>query len=278
MRTVPDDVARPDYADGGEPREGSNDPVQTPDVINRLRTAGRVASEVLDATSEILKEGITTDEIDAFVHEECIRRRVYPSTLNYRGYRKSLCTSVNEVICHGIPDDRPLAFGDIVNIDISVFVDGVHGDTSATFPIGVIADDSELLLRVTRECLYLGIDAVEPGAPISAIGRAIEIHAAKHGFGVVRAFGGHGIGERFHTGLHVPHYFEPRATRKMVPGMVFTVEPMITLGTWRHKLWDDGWTAVTADGRRTAQFEHEIVVTQEGVEVLTPSQSLPATP
>ncbi|MGH2735540.1 MAG: type I methionyl aminopeptidase [Actinomycetota bacterium] len=277
-RIVPDAIARPDYADGGEPRAGSNDPIQTPDVIGRLRAAGRIAGEVLDAAADILKEGITTDEIDAFVHEECVRRGVYPSTLNYRGYPKSLCTSINEIICHGIPDDRPLAQGDIVNVDITVFADGVHGDTSATFPVGVIADDSKLLLRVTRECLYLGIEAVEPGAPISAIGRAIEIHAAKHGFGVVRAFGGHGIGERFHTGLHIPHDFEPRASRKMVPGMVFTVEPMITLGTWRHLLWDDAWTAATTDGRRTAQYEHSVVVTDDGYEVLTPSQSLPFGP
>jgi methionyl aminopeptidase len=176
---------------------------------------------------------------------------------------------VNEVICHGIPDDRALRAGDIVNLDVTIFLDGVHGDTNATFLVGHVDPESRRLVEVTRECLDLGIEAVRPGRPISDIGAAIEAHATEHGFGVVRAFVGHGIGTQFHTEPQVPHHYEPAATTIMEPGMTFTIEPMITLGTWRHVMWNDGWTAVTADLRRTAQFEHMLVVTADGAEVLT---------
>ena len=180
-----------------------------------------------------------------------------------------MCTSVNEVICHGIPDDRPLADGDIVNIDVTIYLDGVHGDTNATFLVGDVDEASRRLVDVTRECLERGVGAVAPDAPLNAIGRAIEAHASTNGYGVVRAFVGHAIGEEFHGALHVPHYHEPNLTLPMRPGMTFTIEPMITMGDWRHRLWDDGWTAVTVDGRRTAQFEHTVHVTDGGVEVLT---------
>jgi methionyl aminopeptidase len=234
-----------------------------------MRETGKVAAEVLARAGELVRPGTTTDEIDVFVHELTVELGGYPSPLNYQGYPKSVCTSVNEVICHGIPDDRALQDGDIVNLDVTVYRDGVHGDTNATFLVGDVDPESRRLVDVTEQCLWRGIEAVQPGRPISDIGRAIEDHAKKHRFGVVRAFIGHGIGEQFHTDLQILHYYDPNATTVMRPGMTFTIEPMITMGTWRHVLWDDGWTAVTADGRRTAQFEHTILVTDDGVEVLT---------
>jgi methionyl aminopeptidase len=243
--------------------------VKRADVIERMRVAGRVAADVLRVTAQAIAPGVTTDELDAVCHQATIDRGAYPSPLNYHGYPKSICTSVNEVICHGIPDSRPLDDGDIVNLDVTVFLGGVHGDTNATFGVGTIDAESARLIAVTRACLEKGIEAVVPGRPISDIGRAIQRHAEPAGFGVVRNYYGHGIGEVFHSRPQIPHFYEPSATTIMEPGMTFTIEPMITMGTWRHLAWDDGWTAVTADGRRTAQFEHTILVTDEGAEVLT---------
>ena len=272
VRPVPAGIARPDYAETGEPARRGEPMVKSPDVLRRMRVAGRAAAEVLAVAGAAVAPGVTTDALDALVHEECLRRGAYPSPLNYTGnpnFPKSVCTSVNEVICHGIPDDRPLADGDIVNLDVTVYLDGVHGDTNATFFVGRVDEASRKLVTVTAECLALGIEAVRPGRPINAIGRAIEAHAAQHRYGVVRNFVGHGIGESFHAAPSVPHYFDPRATTVMEPGMTFTIEPMITMGTWRCVVWDDGWTAVTADGQRTAQFEHTLVVTDDGAEILT---------
>ncbi|MCU0309965.1 MAG: type I methionyl aminopeptidase [Acidimicrobiales bacterium] len=269
MRSVPSDIPRPDYAETGTPVRWDEPRVKSADVIERMRRAGAAAAEILELGGAAVAPGVTTDEIDALVHQAYIDRGGYPSTLNYRGYPKSLCTSVNEVICHGIPDDRPLREGDIVNLDVTIFLDGVHGDTNATFAVGTIDDASKRLVDVTRECLDLGMAAVRPGRPFSDIGQAIETHAHRHGFEVVRAFVGHGIGEQFHTDLQIPHYFEPRMTTEMEPGMVFTIEPMISIGTGNHRIWADDWTAVTADGSRTAQFEHTVLVTGTGVEVLT---------
>ena len=268
-RTVPTEIPRPDYAATGTPERRPEPRVKSPDVIRRMRVAGRAAAEVLRLGGEVVAPGVTTDEIDAVVHQAYIDRGGYPSTLNYRGYPKSLCTSVNEVICHGIPDDRPLRDGDIVNLDVTIFLDGVHGDTNATFAVGHVDEASRRLIDVTRECTELGIGAVAPGRPFSDIGRAIEGHATANGYEVVRAFVGHGIGEQFHTDLQIPHYYEPRLTAAMEPGMVFTIEPMISMGTGLHRIWDDDWTAVTADGSRTAQFEHTVLVTDDGVEILT---------
>ena len=270
MRPVPAHILRPDYAASGRPPRGPAPPeVKSPDVIARMRRAGKAAAEVLIEVSKHLRPGITTDEIDAIAHEEYIRRGGYPSPLNYHGYPKSLCTSVNEVICHGIPDSRPLEDGDIINLDITIFLEGVHGDCSATYLVGNVDADSQRLVQVTRECLQIGIDAVKPGRPINDIGRAIEAHATQHKMGVVRAYCGHGIGERFHSSLQIPHHYDPEAKTIMEPGMTFTIEPMITLGHWHHRQWDDGWTAVTADGSRTAQFEHTLLVTDQGAEILT---------
>ncbi len=268
-RTVPAEIGRPDYAETGDPVRRPESRVKSPEVIERMRRACQAAAEVLDIGAAAIAPGVTTDAIDAIVHQAYIDRGGYPSTLNYRGYPKSLCTSVNEVICHGIPDDRALRDGDIVNLDVTIFLDGVHGDTNATFYVGDVDEASRRLVEVTRECLARGIAAVKPGRPFSDIGRAIEDHATANKYEVVRAFVGHGIGEQFHTDLQIPHYFEPRFTAIMETGMIFTIEPMISMGTGQHRIWSDDWTAVTADGSRTAQFEHTVLVTDDGVEILT---------
>jgi methionyl aminopeptidase len=267
-RPVPPQIVRPDYATTGRPKSQGKD-VKTPDELERLRRACRAAARVLRVTGEAVRAGIATDALDAVAHEETIRLGGYPSPLNYRGFPKSLCTSVNEVICHGIPDARPLEDGDIVNLDVTVFLEGMHGDCSATFLVGDVDPGGRRLVQIARECLERGIAAVRPGHPISDIGKAIESHASRHGYGVVRAYCGHGIGESFHTALQIPHHYDPSMKRVMEPGMTFTVEPMITEGTWQDLLWDDGWTAVTADGKRSAQFEHTLVVTPDGAQILT---------
>jgi methionyl aminopeptidase len=269
LRAVPPEIPRPPYADTGVAVRTAGSNVRTPDVIERMRVAGRAAAEVLQIVGAAVAPGVTTDELDALCHDECIKRGGYPSPLNYNDFPKSLCTSVNEVICHGIPDDRALIDGDIVNLDVTIYLDGVHGDTNATFAVGQIDPASAELVAVTRECLDRGIAAVRPGRQVREIGRAIQSHAEGHGYGVVRAFVGHGIAEQFHTDLQIPHYDDPRATTVIEPGMTFTVEPMITMGAWQHEIWSDNWTAVTIDHRRTAQFEHTLLVTDDGVEILT---------
>ena len=268
-RAVPDHIRRPPYAASGQVRRVPEPAVKSPDVIARMRRAGALAAEVLRLAGERVRPGVATDELDVFVHDLIVSRGAYPSPLNYQGYPKSLCTSVNEVICHGIPDSRELQDGDIVNLDVTVYLDGVHGDTNATFPVGTVDEESATLVRVARECMWEGIGAVRPGEPLSEIGRAIEGHAKRHKMGVVRAFIGHGIGEQFHTDIQVLHHYDSRNSTIMRPGMTFTIEPMITLGTHQHRMWDDDWTAVTADGKRTAQFEHTVLVTDDGAEVLT---------
>jgi methionyl aminopeptidase len=267
-RPVPEAIARPDYAATGRPRAGGKD-VKTPDEIARLRLACRAAAQVLRVGGAAVRAGVTTDALDEICHDETLRLGGYPSPLNYRGFPKSICTSPNEVICHGIPDSRPLEDGDIVNLDITVFLEGMHGDCSATFLVGQVDEAGRRLVRVARECLERGIAAVRPGLPIGVIGGAIEPHAARFGYGVVRDYCGHGIGETFHTSLQIPHHQDPRARTVMAPGMTFTIEPMITEGDWAASLWQDGWTAVTADGRRSAQFEHTLLVTGDGAEILT---------
>ena len=269
MLTVPDTIVPTDYYRSGEPVRRDEPMVKSPEVIERMRVACRIAAEVLQVTGAAVAPGVTTDDLDRIAHQAYLDRGAYPSTLNYHGYPKSICTSVNEVICHGIPDDRPLEDGDIVNIDVTAYIDGVHGDCNATFYCGEVDPDTRQLVEVTRECRDLGIAAVKPGRPLSDIGRAIQVHAEKHGYGVVRTFVGHGIGEQFHLPPNVPHYYTESASTVMKPGMTFTIEPMITVGSWRERMWDNGWTAVTTDGKRTAQFEHTLVVTDAGAEVLT---------
>jgi methionyl aminopeptidase len=269
MRTVPDHIERPPYADTGIVPERGEPAVKSADVIERMRVTGRIAAEILRLAGEAVRPGITTDELDAYVHQLHIERNCYPSPLNYNGYPKSLCTSANEVICHGIPDSRVLEDGDILNLDVTAYFGGVHGDTNATFLVGDVDPASAQLVRVTEEAMWHGIEAVRPGRPLSDIGRAIEDHAKRHRYGVIRAFIGHGIGEEFHGDVQVLHYFSAHNSQIMRPGMTFTIEPMISLGGWQHRMWDDDWTAVTADGKRTAQFEHTVLVTDDGCEVLT---------
>ena len=266
---VPPEIERPDYYETYRPVRNREPMVKAPDVIERMRKACHIARDILEEVGAAVAPGVTTDEIDRISHEAHVSRGVYPSPLRYNHFPKSLCTSVNEVICHGIPDDRALVDGDIVNLDITVYIGGVHGDTNATFGVGRLDPQSTKLVRVTSECLDHAIDAVQPGAPISDIGRAIEKHAHVNGLYVVRAFVGHGIGEVFHGPPQVPHYYERGANTVMEPGMTFTIEPMITMGAIDPVIWPDGWTAVTSDGSRTAQFEHTVLVTDTGVDVLT---------
>ncbi len=270
-RPVPPEIPRPNYAVSGRPRTSPRvaDPVER---LERIRRACRAAAEVLAEGGRAVRAGVTTDEIDRVVHESYLRRGGYPSTLNYHGFPKSLCTSVNEVILHGIPDSRPLEDGDIVNLDVTIYLEGMHGDCSATFLVGSVDEASRRLVRVTRECLEVGIAAVRPGRPVSDVGKAIERHAVAHGYGIVRAFCGHGIGEDFHMEPQVLHYYDSRARTVMEEGMVFTVEPMLTGGRPDHRVWPDGWTAVTLDGERAAQFEHTLLVTAAGAEILTLSE------
>ena len=267
-RQVPATIAVPEYVGRKRPRIGEPD-VKDQDTIERMRVAGRIAAQALEEVGRHVEPGVTTDELDRVGHEFLISHGAYPSTLGYRGYPKSLCTSLNEVICHGIPDDTMIVDGDIVNVDITAFIGGVHGDTNATFLAGAVDEESRLLVERTREAMMRGIRAVAPGRPLNAIGRVIESYARRFGYGVVRDFTGHGIGTTFHSGLVVPHFDDPDVKVIMEPGMTFTIEPMLTLGTIAYDIWPDGWTAVTKDRKRTAQFEHTILVTADGYEILT---------
>ncbi|WP_427383168.1 type I methionyl aminopeptidase [Janibacter sp. G56] len=269
-RSVPATIARPEYVDRPAPTPYTGSHVQTAETIEKMRVASRLAAQAMEAAAAIIAPGVTTDEIDRVGHEFLLDHHAYPSTLGYRGFPKSLCTSVNEVICHGIPDDRPLQDGDIVNIDITAYVDGVHGDTDATYLCGDVDEESRLLVERTHEAMMRGIKAAVPGRQINVIGRVIEKYAARFGYGVVRDFTGHGIGAAFHSGLVVPHYdAAPSYDTVIEPGMTFTIEPMLNLGTASWRMWDDGWTVVTQDLRRSAQFEHTILITDSGNEILT---------
>jgi len=268
MRQVPEAILRPEYVGRRRPRTGEPN-VKSPQTIERMRTAGRLAAQALEAVGRAVTPGVTTDELDRIGHEFLCDHGAYPSTLGYRGYPKSLCTSINEVICHGIPDDTVLRVGDIVNVDITAFIGGVHGDTNATFIVGRADEESRLLVERTREAMFRGIRAVAPGRQLNAIGRVIESYARRFGYGVVRDFTGHGIGTTFHSGLIVPHFDDPSVPVIMETGMTFTIEPMLTLGTIDYDIWPDGWTAVTKDRKRTAQFEHTILVTGSGHDILT---------
>jgi methionyl aminopeptidase len=267
-RSVPASIPRPEYVGRRYPRTGEPE-VKDAVTIARMRVAGAVAAQALAEVGRHIAPGVTTDELDRVGHEFLISRGAYPSTLGYRGYPKSLCTSLNEVICHGIPDDTVIADGDIVNIDITAYLDGVHGDTNATFLAGDVDEESRLLVERTHEALMRGIRAVAPGRPLNVIGRVIESYARRFGYGVVRDFTGHGIGTTFHSGLVVPHFDDPEASMPIEPGMTFTIEPMLTLGTINYEVWPDKWTVLTADRRRTAQFEHTLLVTADGAEILT---------
>ncbi len=269
-RSVPESIARPPYvATGGRPSGRGGPQVFEGAGLDAMRHAGQVAARVLLDAGAAVRPGITTAELNDVAHDSYVRQGAYPSTLGYKGFAHAVCTSVNEVICHGIPDSRPLVEGDIVNIDVTAFVDGHHGDTSATFAVGVIAPAIDALVAATCEATLAGIAAVAPGRLVDEIGRAVEAVARPRGLGIVTMYGGHGIGTVFHAAPHINHVSTPGATATFVPGMAFTVEPMLTGGTEKLSVWDDGWTEVTADGLVSAQFEHTVVVTADGVETLT---------
>ncbi|ELU18778.1 hypothetical protein CAPTEDRAFT_184699 [Capitella teleta] len=277
MRKVPESIPRPDYADHEEgyptsEREsrGSSTIIQLPEEDQELlRLACKLGREVLDVAAKAAAVGVTTEEIDTLVHEACIERECYPSPLNYYNFPKSCCTSVNEVICHGIPDARPLKDGDILNVDITTYHRGFHGDLNETLFVGNVDEKSRKLVTVTHECLSKAIDSVKPGVRYREIGDIIQRHAQSHGFSVVRSYCGHGIHRLFHTAPSVPHYAKNKAVGVMKPGHAFTIEPMISEGTWRDQTWPDNWTAVTQDGKRSAQFEHTLLVTDVGCDILT---------
>ncbi len=279
-RHVPAAIPRPPYVGRDRAERFTGSEVKDAATIAAMREAGRLAARALAAAAEAVAPGVTTDEIDRIGHEFLLDHGAYPSTLGYPGngstppFPKSLCTSVNEVICHGIPDSTVLRDGDIVNIDITGYlvVDGigVHGDTDATYLVGEVDEESRLLVERTEQALMRGIKAVMPGRQINVIGKVISAYAKRFGYGVVRDFTGHGIGTAFHSGLVIPHYDAAPAFDTIIePGMTFTIEPMLTLGTPEWDAWDDGWTIVTKDRRRTAQFEHTILVTDTGAEILT---------
>jgi methionyl aminopeptidase len=269
-RGVPSSIARPEYVDRPAPAKYTGPEVKDAETIEKMRVAGRLAARAMAAAAAAVAPGVTTDEIDRIGHEYMLDHKGYPSTLGYRKFPKSLCTSVNEVICHGIPDDRVLQDGDIVNIDLTVFINGVHGDTNATYLCGDVDQESRLLVERTREAMMRGIKASKPGREINVIGRVIESYAKRFGYGVVRDFTGHGIGTAFHSGLVVPHYdAAPQYNTVIEPGMTFTIEPMLNLGTVEWDMWDDSWTIVTKDRKRSAQFEHTLLITDSGAEILT---------
>jgi len=268
-REVPAHIPRPEYVDKPAPTRSADPWVQPSEIIEAMRVAGRIAAQALQAGGSAVAPGATTDEVDRAVHEFLVDHDAYPSTLGYRGFPKSCCTSLNEVICHGIPDSTVIQDGDIVNIDVTAFVGGVHGDTNATFLAGDVGEEDRLLVERTHEATMRAIKAVRPGRALNVVGRVIESYARRFGYGVVRDFTGHGIGRDFHSGLVVLHYDDPAVTTVLEEGMTFTIEPMITLGTVEYDMWDDGWTVLTKDRRRTAQFEHTIVVTGSGAEILT---------
>jgi methionyl aminopeptidase len=268
-RTVPKSIVAPTYVRSGAPWDLDDSMVKSAPTIAAMRVAGAIAADALVEVGRHVAVGVTTDELDRIGHEFVISRGAYPSTLGYKGYPKSLCTSVNEVICHGIPDSRPLADGDVVKVDITAFIDGVHGDTCGTFYAGDVAPAVHDLGERTREAMLRGVKAVAPGRPINVIGRVIESYARRFSYGVVRDYTGHGVGPSFHTRPTILHYDEPRATTIMEPGMTFTIEPMLTLGGVDWLMWDDGWTVLTRDGSIAAQWEHTLVVTDDGAEILT---------
>lgn len=268
-RAVPVGVPRPEYVGRREPTPNTAGDRYTPDEVERIRAAGRIAAGAIEAAASAIGPGVTTDELDRIAHEFVVGHGAYPSTLGYRGFPKSSCISVNEVICHGIPDDTVLEDGDLVNLDVTAYLDGYHGDLNATFLVGEASEEATRLVERTREALARGIRAVAPGRQVNVIGRAIEAYAKRFGYGVVREYTGHGVGRAFHTGLVIPHYDAPEFDTVMEPGMVFTIEPMLTLGTIEWDVWDDDWTVVTRDRALTAQFEHTLVVTERGAEILT---------
>lgn len=267
---VPESIPRPEYVGRPAPAEWTGGHIKTESQIEKIRAAGKIAANAIELVGQNAKPGITTDELDIIAHEYMISQGAYPSTLGYRGFPKSCCTSLNEVICHGIPDKTVLQEGDILNVDITAYKDGFHGDSNKTFLIGEVSNEVSDLVSRTKEALDRAIAVCMPGRPINVIGRTIESYAKRFNYGVVRDFTGHGIGEAFHSGLVIPHFdAAPNYSNTMEVGMVFTIEPMLTLGTYEWDLWSDNWTVTTKDKSISAQFEHTLVVRESGAEILT---------
>ena len=280
-RPVPAGIMRPDYAASGTPKAVDLRPswmieVKSAKDVEMMRLAGRAAREVLDAAGAAVAAGVTTDAIDAVAHAAAIERGCYPSPLNYHGFPKSCCTSVNEVICHGIPDDVPLKEGDVVNVDITVYLNGYHGDCSEMFYVGAVDERSQDLVAATYDCWQRAIAFCEPGKPYKEIGAVIEDAIKGTGYRSVEQFCGHGIGKLFHTNPNILHYRNKDPNGIMAVGHTFTIEPMICEGTINANVWKDNWTAVTKDGGRSAQFEHTLLITEDGIEALT--GKLPSSP
>lgn len=269
MRPVPSSITRPPYVGKPAPTPYMGGHVQSAETIEAMREVSRIACQAMHEAGKAIAPGVTTEQLDAIAHEFMLDHGAYPSTLGYRGYPKSCCTSVNEVICHGIPDARPLEEGDLVKIDVTAYKNGVHGDNCATFYCGEVDEESRLLAERTQEAMNRGIRAVKPGRPLSVIGRVIESYAGRFGYGVVREYTGHGVHSAFHSGLVILHYDEPRLDTPIEVGMTFTIEPMLAMGNPSSEQWDDGWTVLTRDQSRVAQFEQTIAVTPQGAEVLT---------
>jgi methionyl aminopeptidase len=268
--SVPKNIVKPEYVGKKAPAEWTGGHVKNPEQVEKIRAAGKLAAQAIELAGNSIVVGMSTNELDVIVHDFLISSGAYPSTLGYRGFPKSCCTSVNEIICHGIPDDLEIQDGDIVKIDVTAYLDGFHGDSNQTFKVGNVSEEVSLLVDRTKESLDRAIAAVMPGRPINVIGRTIESYAKRFGYGVVRDFTGHGIGEAFHSGLVIPHYdAAPLYSNTMEVGMVFTIEPMLTLGTHEWDMWPDGWTVATKDKSITAQFEHTLVVTESGAQILT---------
>lgn len=268
-RPVPEHIQRPPYVNSNKPPGIASGPEVHDEIgIEKMRASGKLAAQVLQYAGTLVKPGITTDEIDKAVHQMIIENGAYPSPLGYGGFPKSVCTSVNECICHGIPDSRPLEDGDIINIDVTVYLNGYHGDTSATFFIGEVNDEARNLVQVTKECLDKAISICGPGREYKQIGMTIHDYADKHHYGVVEQFVGHGVGRVFHADPVILHY-RNNGRGRMVLNQTFTIEPMLTIGSIQPIMWDDNWTIVTKDGSLSAQFEHTILITENGAEILT---------
>ena len=270
IRTVPDHIERPEYAWKDDVQENIGEPfIQPPEVIEAMREASKIAANALQEAGAAVAPGVTTDELDRIAHEYMLDHGAYPSTLGYRGFPKSCCTSMNEIICHGIPDDTVIEDGDIVNIDVTAYKNGVHGDTNATFLAGNVTEEHRLLVERTEEAMMRGIRAAKPGREINVIGRVIEAYAKRFGYNVVQDFTGHGVGPTFHNGLVVLHYDSTAYRDILEPGMTLTIEPMINLGELDYTIWDNDWTVQNTDYKFTAQSEHTIVITDDGNEILT---------
>jgi len=243
--------------------------ILSPEQIQGIKTSAKLSIKIMDEVDNIVKEGITTNEIDKLVHKMTIDAGAIPATLNYNGFPKSVCTSINNVVCHGIPDNTVLKSGDIINVDITTNLNGYYSDMSRMYMIGEVSDEAKRLVEVTKECMFAGINAIKPYMPVSEVGRVINDITDREGFSVVRDLSGHGVGLNFHNDPIVEHFRTNKKTMIMVPGMVFTVEPMINQGNFQCDILDDDWTVVTVDGKLSAQWEHTIVVTETGAEIIT---------